>query len=166
MEALLSATPETPSYMIGVSENKITRVPLLEAVAQVRWPGCCCKPTGGLTRRSALRPKPLPKLLKQRTLMRRCRIVTRNSLRVCNHSSRARPSVTSTGLRRTRYGAVHLVEPCPRLTLSTVFIAAPSNRHHTVSTLLSRRLVEQCSLTSPSLPLRGAFTALEHPLVV
>jgi 6-phosphofructokinase 1 len=36
VEALLSATPETPSYMIGVRENKITRVPLLEAVAKVR----------------------------------------------------------------------------------------------------------------------------------
>lgn len=36
VEALLSATPETPSYMIGVSENKITRIPLLEAVAKVR----------------------------------------------------------------------------------------------------------------------------------
>jgi 6-phosphofructokinase 1 len=36
VEALLSATPETPSYMIGTQENKITKVPLLEAVAQVR----------------------------------------------------------------------------------------------------------------------------------
>jgi 6-phosphofructokinase 1 len=36
VEALLSATPETPSYMIGISENKITRVPLLEAVAQTQ----------------------------------------------------------------------------------------------------------------------------------
>jgi 6-phosphofructokinase 1 len=35
VEALLSATPETPSYMIGTQENKITKVPLLEAVAQV-----------------------------------------------------------------------------------------------------------------------------------
>jgi 6-phosphofructokinase 1 len=35
VEALLSATPDTPSYMIGISENKITRKPLLEAVAQV-----------------------------------------------------------------------------------------------------------------------------------
>ena len=40
VEALLSATPDTPSYMIGISENKITRVPLLKAVAQVSfaWP--------------------------------------------------------------------------------------------------------------------------------
>jgi len=36
VEALLAATPETPSYMIGVRENKITRVPLMEAVAMVR----------------------------------------------------------------------------------------------------------------------------------
>ena len=36
MEALLEATPETPSYMIGVRENKITRVPLVEAVKLVR----------------------------------------------------------------------------------------------------------------------------------
>lgn len=33
VEALLEATPNTPSYMIGVQENKITRVPLMEAVA-------------------------------------------------------------------------------------------------------------------------------------
>lgn len=36
VETLLSATPTTPSYMIGISENKITRVPLLEAVAQTQ----------------------------------------------------------------------------------------------------------------------------------
>lgn len=36
VEALLSATPETPSYMIGIQENKITRVPLLEAVARTQ----------------------------------------------------------------------------------------------------------------------------------
>jgi 6-phosphofructokinase 1 len=35
VDALLSATPETPSYMIGISENKITRVPLVEAVQTV-----------------------------------------------------------------------------------------------------------------------------------
>jgi 6-phosphofructokinase len=35
VEALLEATPETPSYMIGVRENKITRVPLMKAVAMV-----------------------------------------------------------------------------------------------------------------------------------
>lgn len=39
VEALLSATPETPSYMIGTQENKITKVPLLEAVAQVSHRG-------------------------------------------------------------------------------------------------------------------------------
>ena len=36
VDALLEATPETPSYMIGTSENKVTRVPLMEAVALVR----------------------------------------------------------------------------------------------------------------------------------
>ncbi|KAF8896399.1 PFK protein [Infundibulicybe gibba] len=36
VEALLEATPDTPSYMIGVQENKITRVPLMEAVAMTR----------------------------------------------------------------------------------------------------------------------------------
>lgn len=40
MEALLEATPETPSYMIGVRENKITRVPLMDAVKMVGFP-CC-----------------------------------------------------------------------------------------------------------------------------
>lgn len=38
MEALLEATPETPSYMIGVRENKITRVPLMDAVKMVCFP--------------------------------------------------------------------------------------------------------------------------------
>lgn len=33
--ALLEATPETPSYMIGVQENKIIRIPLMEAVKMV-----------------------------------------------------------------------------------------------------------------------------------
>ncbi|TDL25467.1 6-phosphofructokinase [Rickenella mellea] len=33
VDALLEATPDTPSYMIGICENKITRVPLMEAVA-------------------------------------------------------------------------------------------------------------------------------------
>ncbi|KAI0783672.1 6-phosphofructokinase [Abortiporus biennis] len=32
VDALLESTPTTPSYMIGVRENKITRVPLMEAV--------------------------------------------------------------------------------------------------------------------------------------
>jgi 6-phosphofructokinase len=35
VEALLDSTPDTPSYMIGIRENKITRVPLMEAVAMV-----------------------------------------------------------------------------------------------------------------------------------
>jgi 6-phosphofructokinase 1 len=38
VNALLDATPETPSYMIGIHENKIARVPLMEAVAKVRNP--------------------------------------------------------------------------------------------------------------------------------
>ena len=36
VDAVLEATPETPSYMIGIRENVITRVPLMDAVAQVR----------------------------------------------------------------------------------------------------------------------------------
>lgn len=32
VNALLEATPETPSYMIGISENQITRQPLMKAV--------------------------------------------------------------------------------------------------------------------------------------
>ncbi|KAI0749787.1 6-phosphofructokinase [Daedaleopsis nitida] len=36
VDALLEATADTPSYMIGVSENKITRVPLMEAVKMTR----------------------------------------------------------------------------------------------------------------------------------
>jgi hypothetical protein len=36
VKALLEATPETPSYMIGIRENTITRVPLMEAVEMVR----------------------------------------------------------------------------------------------------------------------------------
>ena len=40
VEALLEANPNTPSYMIGIQENKITRVPLMEAVAMVSgFPG-------------------------------------------------------------------------------------------------------------------------------
>lgn len=38
VDALLSATPETPSYMIGIAENKITRIPLVEAVKLVSLP--------------------------------------------------------------------------------------------------------------------------------
>ncbi|KAG6872674.1 hypothetical protein C0995_007783 [Termitomyces sp. Mi166 len=36
VSVLLEATPETPSYMIGIHENKITRVPLMEAVEMTR----------------------------------------------------------------------------------------------------------------------------------
>ncbi|KIK63134.1 hypothetical protein GYMLUDRAFT_84111 [Collybiopsis luxurians FD-317 M1] len=36
VEALLEATPHSPSYMIGIQENKITRIPLMEAVAMTR----------------------------------------------------------------------------------------------------------------------------------
>ncbi|KAJ7773224.1 phosphofructokinase domain-containing protein [Mycena metata] len=36
VEALLEANPETPSYMIGIQENKITMVPLIEAVAMTK----------------------------------------------------------------------------------------------------------------------------------
>ncbi|KAG6872553.1 hypothetical protein C0995_008897 [Termitomyces sp. Mi166 len=36
IKALLEATPETPSYMIGIQENKIIRVPLMEAVEMTR----------------------------------------------------------------------------------------------------------------------------------
>ncbi|WVQ69303.1 6-phosphofructokinase [Kwoniella botswanensis] len=36
VQALLEATPETPSYMIGTRENKIIKVPLLEAVAETQ----------------------------------------------------------------------------------------------------------------------------------
>ncbi|KAJ1307590.1 hypothetical protein OPQ81_001686 [Rhizoctonia solani] len=36
INALLETTPETPSYMIGISENQITRKPLMEAVEQTQ----------------------------------------------------------------------------------------------------------------------------------
>lgn len=36
VQTLLEATPDTPSYMIGIAENKITQVPLLEAVARTK----------------------------------------------------------------------------------------------------------------------------------
>ncbi|EIW83885.1 6-phosphofructokinase [Coniophora puteana RWD-64-598 SS2] len=36
VNALLEDTPDTPSYMIGVRENKITRVPLVEAVKMTK----------------------------------------------------------------------------------------------------------------------------------
>ena len=37
VEVLLEATPETPSYMIGINENKISRIPLMDAVKMVRF---------------------------------------------------------------------------------------------------------------------------------
>ncbi|KAG8831285.1 6-phosphofructokinase, alpha subunit [Serendipita sp. 399] len=36
VNALLESTPETPSYMIGIQENQMTRVPLVEAVKQTQ----------------------------------------------------------------------------------------------------------------------------------
>lgn len=36
VNALLEATPQTPSYVITIRENKITRAPLMEAVAQTQ----------------------------------------------------------------------------------------------------------------------------------
>ena len=35
VDALLEATPDTPSYIIGINENKIMRLPMMEAVAKV-----------------------------------------------------------------------------------------------------------------------------------
>ena len=35
VNAILESTPQTPSYMIGMNENKIVRVPLVEAVELV-----------------------------------------------------------------------------------------------------------------------------------
>lgn len=35
VSALLESTPDKPSYMIGIRENKIIRVPLVEAVQMV-----------------------------------------------------------------------------------------------------------------------------------
>lgn len=40
VDALLESTPDTPSYMIGISENKITRIPLVEAVEMVSMLYC------------------------------------------------------------------------------------------------------------------------------
>jgi len=37
VEAILESTPGTPSYMIGIQENKIIRVPLMEAVEKVHF---------------------------------------------------------------------------------------------------------------------------------
>jgi 6-phosphofructokinase 1 len=36
VEALLSAKPETPSYIIGLAENDITRIPMMEAIARTQ----------------------------------------------------------------------------------------------------------------------------------
>jgi len=36
VETLLEAEPGTPTYMIGMQENKITRVPLMDAVEMVQ----------------------------------------------------------------------------------------------------------------------------------
>lgn len=36
VEALLAAKPDTPSYIIGLAENAITRIPMMEAVAQTK----------------------------------------------------------------------------------------------------------------------------------
>ncbi|KAI0049738.1 6-phosphofructokinase [Auriscalpium vulgare] len=36
VDALLEATPDKPSYMIGMRENRVTRVPLMEAVAMTQ----------------------------------------------------------------------------------------------------------------------------------
>lgn len=35
VDALLEATPDTPSYMIGMQEHRVRRVPLMEAVKMV-----------------------------------------------------------------------------------------------------------------------------------
>jgi 6-phosphofructokinase len=35
VNTLLEATPESPSYMIGMNGNKITRIPLMDAVKMV-----------------------------------------------------------------------------------------------------------------------------------
>lgn len=37
VNCLLAATAQTPSYMIGICENKITKIPLVEAVKQVYY---------------------------------------------------------------------------------------------------------------------------------
>lgn len=36
VDALLEATPDSPSYMIGIQENRVRRVPLVEAVKMVQ----------------------------------------------------------------------------------------------------------------------------------
>jgi len=35
VEVLMEAEPGTPTYMIGVQENKVTRIPLMDAVQMV-----------------------------------------------------------------------------------------------------------------------------------
>jgi 6-phosphofructokinase 1 len=35
VDALLEATPDTPSYMIGMQDNRVRRVPLMQAVQMV-----------------------------------------------------------------------------------------------------------------------------------
>ncbi len=35
VDALLEATPNTPSFMIGMQENRVHRVPLVQAVKMV-----------------------------------------------------------------------------------------------------------------------------------
>ena len=41
VDCLLEATPQTPSYMIGICENKITKIPLVQAVKQVDYLSPC-----------------------------------------------------------------------------------------------------------------------------
>lgn len=41
VEALLQANPETPSYVIGIRENKIKRIPLMHAVEQTKRVADC-----------------------------------------------------------------------------------------------------------------------------
>ncbi|CAA7267165.1 unnamed protein product [Cyclocybe aegerita] len=43
VEALMEAAPGTPTYMIGIQENKITRVPLIDAVEMTRAVGKAIK---------------------------------------------------------------------------------------------------------------------------
>ena len=44
VNAVLDSTPETPSPMIGMRENKITRIPLVDAVKLVPPPPSNCSP--------------------------------------------------------------------------------------------------------------------------
>ncbi|KAH8977962.1 6-phosphofructokinase, partial [Lactarius hatsudake] len=36
VDALLEATPDSPSYMVGIQENRVRRVPLVEAVKMTK----------------------------------------------------------------------------------------------------------------------------------